>query len=349
MTKAAPPLGDDFAREPAYPPDFLFPQAEWTPLGDLDDLRFLERRLTRENLLALSYVRLQERLAFALLTMDMQNRWKRAWSEARSSNARALEDLRTLARARPAVTFVPLGALDALRTLYPDPGVRPTSHLEVLVEPATSQQDAQSALAADTPLRLVTTPVPRRSGIDAREIVAHARPAKETAPPAFTGLQVTQEAPRLTRDATRTAQEAAQPEAPARPKKREDRPREAQVTPSGEDDQDPDNLRLMPREHLLLLALVRWGCSEESERRGLDAWEIGEMSRRFAVDGARLVSLARSWRCDGIAGAALAELQQTWRVNLPDAVRNDLLRRPVAAWATRLLGPRKAQRLLRVL
>ncbi|NDD27569.1 MAG: hypothetical protein EB084_04805, partial [Proteobacteria bacterium] len=68
MSNAAPPLGDDFAREPAYPPDFLFPQAEWTPLGDLDDLRFLERRLTRENLLALSYVRLQERLAFALLT-----------------------------------------------------------------------------------------------------------------------------------------------------------------------------------------------------------------------------------------------------------------------------------------
>lgn len=337
-----PALADDFARDPAWPPDYLFPQSAWSGLGGLDDLRFLERRLAHEQLIPLSYVRLRERLAFALLTMDMQNRWQRAWEETGARNRAALTALESAARAASATRVLALGALDALCTLYPDPAVRPTEHLQIVAE-------NEAHLLSSPTSEIITisrrpSALPANVGIE--RLFSHARPALEMPPPAYSGLFVTQDAPRLTRDATRTAQEAAQPDAAPRPRARGQGPKDEPMAAPPPRFHDLPNLLLMRREHALLLSLLDWSARPAETRVGLLVWEITEMTRRWTLDWSWFVEEARAWGVHGVVSAALDEIHEPWRSGVPPQARAALAPGPVGRWLTRTLGPRAAQSLL---
>ncbi|MBM3462041.1 MAG: nucleotidyltransferase family protein, partial [Armatimonadetes bacterium] len=126
-------LSDDFRREPPYPPDFLFSEHSWSGVGDLNDLRGLERRLEGEGLVPLSYVRLHQRLGFALLTADMQARWRKAYARAEEQNRAVFEDVLRLSETRPLIV---LGGAAMLLTVHEDPGTRALDAVELLAEEA---------------------------------------------------------------------------------------------------------------------------------------------------------------------------------------------------------------------
>jgi hypothetical protein len=344
---AVPPgqLRDDFARDPPYPPDYLFPQEDWSGLGDLDDLRFLERRLRHERLIALSYVRLRERLGFALLTMDMQNRWKKEYQAAVEANQEMVTAIRDAARARPDARILLLGALDAFCTLYPDPGVRPTRRYRILCEDEAARKRFAEVLGD----RVEVSAALSAGGVDVdpSPLFKGAGPASAIPAPHFEGLAITQGPPKLTRDATRTASEASRGVAPGRPRPlgSKSETSEERTLPARID--DAPNVLLMRREHAFLLAVLDWVERAGDERRGLYAWELTEMTRRWPLDWPVVVSESRRWGASALVDAVLRELAATWRAAVPEAVRSNLRGGPLARLIVRLADPPRAQALLR--
>lgn len=129
-------LTDDFRKEPAYPPDWLFTGANWSGVGDLEAYRGLERRLAREHLIALAYLRLHERLGFALLTADMQARWKKTYQDNLAINQRTLALVARLASLlEPYGRILLLDDIASLCTVHEDAGARACDSLSLLVTP----------------------------------------------------------------------------------------------------------------------------------------------------------------------------------------------------------------------
>lgn len=353
-------LVDNFKREPPYPPDYLFPDPNWSGLGDLNDLRFLERRLRTERLIPLSYVRLRERLGFALLTMDMQNRWKDAYTRTAQDNRNVLAIVGDLAAAVPQHPILLNGALDAFCTLYPDVGVRPTECFGLFVDAAAwDAYDVILGAHATASAGLGTTDPHTRSYrlTEGIELVLHTTPpvfstaallqgsvaASDTPLPSFGGLSITQDAPRLTRDAVNTAEDASRGVVPGRPRAMEKKRGTHEESAAPPRMAGHGNVRLMSREHAFLLAVHHWCQQPDEARSGLLAWELSEMTRRWPLDWNALAAQARVARLHALVGAVLDELAAAWRFEVAPAARAQLRGGPLATLAMRLLGPRRAQ------
>ena len=391
MPSPAPDLHDDFRHEPPFPPDFLFPQADWSGLGDLRDLRGHERRLRQENLVPLAYVRLRERLAFPLLTMDMQNRWLRAYEETRDINAEAIITLHAVASMASPRRALLLGAFDALCTLYPDPGVRPVERLRLLIERAaerTSWHDALESVAYHAsstghyehprlpPLSLEDRLTPAGAHFDSTALFSRATCAAQVPVALHEGLFITHEAPRLTADARRTAGEAARawsgrnapaqggnltesslspgPGGGASPSGTPSLSQAADPHAPGDEAgsrvinarADATNLFLMSREDAFLLALIEHAVRATDARRGLYAWELSEMSRRWSFDWDRVVREARKCGVHAIVDATLAEIEVPWRAAVNETARRKLRGGILARTLIAMLGPTRAQQSL---
>ena len=326
MTTPLNTLGDDFSKEPPYPPDFLLSSAEWSGVGDLEAYRGLERRLTREGLLPLAYLRLHQRLGFALLTADMQNRWKRAYQQALTTNQRALGLVASLARhLKGSPPLLLLQAAAHLCCVHEDAGTRPCDQVTLLVGEASMEQAARHLVGQGleqgeqsaakrvlrTPDSTLTCTLLSSLKSTGGQLDAHGLRERAVRPRLAEAVVMADVAPLeyvAAIDLHAQADSVAMVPTSMRPAER------AEAATMGVLMELPNLLVPAPHD-LLLLAIA--DDVERGSTSGLLCWEQAQMVRLPGFDAAQL---AREAARSGLGAAAhlrLAHLQAAWKAPAP--------------------------------